>query len=71
VRARPINVQKMNAVYNSDETPLKSALQTLIDQHGLLRVLATLLIRAARRRDRPRTTMAKDLSEHMRRDIGL
>ena len=62
---------KMNAVYNSDETTLKSALQTLIDQHGLMRVLATLLTRAARRKNRPRTTMAKDLSAHLRRDIGL
>ena len=61
----------MNAVYNSDPTTLKSAVQTLIDQHGLLRVLGTLLGRAVRRGAKPRMTMASELSDHLRRDIGL
>ena len=61
----------MNAVYNSDPTTLKSAVQTLIDQHGLLRVLGTLLGRAVRRGAKPRMMMASELSDHLRRDIGL
>ena len=60
----------MNAVYNSEETSLKSAVQTLIDQHGLVRVLGTLLTRMVRR-DKTRTIMATQLSDHLRRDIGL
>ena len=60
----------MNAVYNYEETSLKSAVQTLIDQHGLVRVLGTLLTRMVRR-DKPRTIMATELSDHLRRDIGL
>lgn len=61
----------MNAVYNSEETTLKSAVQTLIDQHGLLRVLGTLMTRMLRRGGKPRTIMATELSDHLRRDIGL
>ena len=61
----------MNAVFNSEETTLKSAVQSLIDQHGLARVLGTLLARTLRRRDRPRTITASELSDHLRRDIGL
>lgn len=61
----------MNAVYNSEETTLKSAVQTLIDQHGLLRVLGTLMTRMLRRCGKPRTIMATELSDHLRRDIGL
>lgn len=61
----------MNAVYNSEETTLKSAVQTLIDQHGLLRVLGTLMTRMLRRSGKPRTIMATELSDHLRRDIGL
>ena len=62
---------KMNAVFNSEETTLKSAVQSLIDQHGLARVLGTLLARMLRRRDKPRTITASELSDHLRRDIGL
>lgn len=61
----------MNAVYNSEEITLKSAVQSLIDQHGLLRVLGTLATRMLQRSSNPRTIMASDLSEHLRRDIGL
>ena len=62
----------MNAVFNSEEPSLKSTVETLINQHGLMRVLGTLLTRALRRpRAKPRTIMASDLSPHLRRDIGL
>lgn len=61
----------MNAVYNSDETSLKSTVESLILQYGLLRVLATLLTRRVRRTAKPRTIMAAELSAHLRRDIGL
>lgn len=61
----------MNAVYNPEETTLTSALQTLIDQHGVVRVLGTVLTRAVRRGAKPSIIMASELSPHMRRDIGL
>ena len=62
----------MNAVFNSEEPSLKSTVETLINQHGVVRVLGTLLTRMVRRpRDKPPTIMASDLSPHLRRDIGL
>ena len=46
-------------------------MESLINQHGILRVLGSLLTRVVRSNAKPRTIQAAELSDHLRRDIGL
>ena len=59
----------MNTVLNSDQTGVKSALETLMAEHGVWPTLRTALGLAFRRRER--VVQPHDLTPHLRRDLGL
>lgn len=59
----------MNAILNNDTARPAELLADLIDRHGPWRVMAALAAELLRRgRKMPQ---AADLSDHLRRDIGL
>jgi hypothetical protein len=58
----------MNAILNSDQTGVKSALETLMAEHGVWPTMRAALGLALRRRDR---LLPHNLSPHLQRDLGL
>ncbi len=61
----------MNAILNSDDPPLKAALDTLVQEYGALRVVAALFARGLNRRVRVNRIRPEDLPDRIRADIGL
>lgn len=60
----------MNAVPRVSDSP-RAVLQHLIDQHGRFAVLALALMALLRPQRPPAVLSDRDLSNHLRRDIGL
>lgn len=58
----------MTPTTHFDRSALRSTLDDIIDSHGLLPVMRTLLTRPLRRKT-PITPLG--LNDHLRRDIGL
>lgn len=59
----------MNAVMNFEDRLPADAVKALVDRHGLWQVLRAVSKAALARRVKLR--QAADLSDHLRRDIGL
>lgn len=62
--------EMMNAQVNPETSPPAIALQALVAEHGLVRVALALAGLVARRR-RPPKSYEADISDRIRRDIGL
>ena len=61
----------MNAVMNFKGRLPAEAVGALVDQHGPWRVLGALMTAVLRRPRQVRVLEVVDLSDHLRRDIGL
>ena len=61
----------MNAVLNSHQTGVKAALETLIAEYGTWATLRAALGLALRRKTAERLLSPHQLSNHLRRDLGL
>jgi len=61
----------MNAIDDLEENPLATAVERLFATHGDWPPLRAVMVRMLRRPVRVRTLVPGDLSEHLRRDIGL
>ena len=61
----------MNTTTNFNDTLPAEALRSLVDRHGLWRVLGAISAVALSSPRRVTTKRVEDLSDHLRRDIGL
>jgi hypothetical protein len=69
-KAADLSVQ-MNALLNRDENSTFRAMETLIARDGFLKVVIAFVALLARRKRKARQLYDNELSEHMRRDLGL
>jgi|GEM_PF-5551524 len=60
----------MNALFSDSGGAVRGEVRAIIDRHGLGRVLAALAGAAFTRR-RPAALRPDEMSDHMRRDLGL
>jgi hypothetical protein len=61
----------MNAIVNDDHYPLSHAVERLVAEHGVRAVMAAVMLRLVRRQPAPAGPAVGQLSDHLRRDIGL
>ena len=61
----------MNAIPDLEENPLATAVEGLFATHGTWPTLRAVVVRMLRRPVPVRVLAPGDLSEHLRRDIGL
>lgn len=67
--ARQARVNIMNAIRTNDRPNLHAAVRDLVDRHGARAILLAVLGRIVSRPGRTRSV--DELSDHLRRDIGL
>ncbi len=61
----------MNAILNDQTSSVRHAVERLVSEYGFRAVTAALMLRLVRPTRAPAGPMIGQLSEHMRRDIGL
>ncbi|MGL4235986.1 hypothetical protein [Tabrizicola sp.] len=61
----------MNATLNDDRSPLNHAVERLVSEHGFRAVMAALMVRLVRPVPATRAPDIGQLTDHLRRDIGL
>ena len=70
LRAAGMSVQMNMQLYAQENRPPTVTIEQLIEDHGALRTLAA-FVRAVIRRNRARGLYVYELSDHVRRDVGL